>query len=781
MVRSRKSGNAELRQYKIVIMLKSINEKGKFMKHFLTFAMVFLTIVLAGCGGAKAPDYSGPAAVIPVPASMDIGTGSFAITKGASIAVEIDSEKARTVGAILAGKLEGMGVAVETGESNPAVVLTAEGADSSLGDEGYILKITDSGAVVRSSGEAGLFYGVQTLLQLGETVTEGGKTWFVLPQATVRDMPRFAWRGLMLDCSRTFWPKDVILRYIDLLAMHKMNVFHMHLTDDQGWRVEIKAYPKLTGIGAKFDARYGDQPDGFYSQDDIREIVAYAADRNVTVVPEIDIPGHMTAAVVAYPELACFKPDNLWVYPNTERPEHIANLTEDILCAGDPKTYEFLDAVMTEIIDLFPSKYIHIGGDEAPKARWEKCPKCQAMIKKQGLHNEHELQSYMTGYLADFLEKRGRKLIGWDEIIEGGLKDNAAVMYWRGWITDAPMHTLEKGNELVMSPTGHCYFDYTYDNISTEHAYGFDPLPEGAGAEADKLLLGIQANMWTHLARDVAALDRQVFPRLLSIAEVAWSPESTRDLDSFMTRLKSHYTLLDELGVSYFVPKPAGFPGTVLSSGTVEIPMINLVENGTVRYTIDSTEPTPDSPVYSGPVVIEGDGILKARTFLANGNASETKTALVQTADFASVDAAGKKQGLAYRYCEGRFETVEDIRNAKTKKAGNIGGFEVPSGSGPGVYGIHYSGYIEIPADGRYVFSVVSDDGSRLYIGDTLAVDNDGLHPAIERQGWADLKKGLYPVTLLYSEAGGGGSIDVSWEGPGFERQAIPAEMLWRE
>jgi len=439
------------------------------------------------------------------------------------------------------------------------ISLTLTETESGLGQEGYTLEADSSAIVIRADKPAGLFYGIQTLRQIWPPILErekgGDNAGLTIPCVRIRDIPRFGWRGLMLDCSRTFWDTDTVKRYIDLLALLKMNVFHLHLTDDQGWRVEISKYPRLTEVGSKFDPRYEGEINGYYSRDDIKDIVAYAADRNITIVPELDLPGHFTAALAAYPELSCTGRTDLWIYPFFKRPEGIAPLTEDILCAGDEKSYRFLEDVLGELVELFPSRYIHIGGDEAPKARWEHCKKCQAMIRKHGLKDEHELQSHMTKFMADYLESKGRKLIGWDEIMEGGLAGNAAVMYWRGWIEEAPLTALGQDNEVVMSPTTHCYFDYTYEKISTEHAYSYEPIPPGLRPDQERLILGVQANMWTHIARDRDALDSQIFPRLAAIAEVGWSPKEARDWSRFKQRLGPLCERLNLMGVSCYISR----------------------------------------------------------------------------------------------------------------------------------------------------------------------------------------------------------------------------------
>lgn len=504
---------------------------------------------------SESPDIS----VIPRPNRITPREGIFTLTSETKI---ISGPGTEALGQYLIGISESdMGFRLNhTLEKSKEglIELKLDSSLKNLGMEGYELDITPDRITLKAQHPAGLFYSIQTLRQLLMFLPEKSTSSDIessrnFPCVTITDKPRFGWRGLMIDCSRTFWNKEYIKRYIDLLAFHKMNVLHLHLTDDQGWRVEIKKYPKLTEAGSKFDSRYKGETGGYYSQDDIRELVKYAASRFVTIVPEIDLPGHFTAGIVAYPWLSCTGRDDLWIFPFDKRPEGIASLTEDILCAGNEKVFEFLEGVFDEIIELFPSRYIHIGGDEAPKVQWKKCEKCQARIRSEGLKDENELQSYMTKRIADYLESRGRTLIGWDEIIEGGLADNAAVMYWRGWIKGPDIEAVRSGSEVVMSPTTHCYFDYTYTRISTEHVYSFEPINSELTAEQTRLILGAQANMWTHIARTEEDVDRQIFPRLAAMAEVSWSEKSSRNWDNFKNRMGVHQARLKKLGVQYFV------------------------------------------------------------------------------------------------------------------------------------------------------------------------------------------------------------------------------------
>jgi hexosaminidase len=511
-------------------------------------------------------------AIIPHPAKMVVLPGVFRLAESTSILVEVGHADVRAIGEYLSTWLSGgtghrFSVEFSDRKAAPdgAILLTTAGADPSLGDEGYELVITPGSLVLRAPEAHGLFLGVQTVRQLlpprMERAEEHGdtdKTTWQIPCVRVTDKPRYRWRGMLLDCGRHFMSKEFVKRYIDLLAYHKMNVLHWHLTEDQGWRIETKKYPKLTEIGAwrgQGDECYG----GFYSQEDVKEVVAYGQSRYVTIVPEIEMPGHSVAALAAYPELSCtggpFKVSTRW------------GVHDDVYCAGSEKTFEFLEDVLSEVLELFPSQFIHIGGDECPKSRWKECKKCQARIKAEGLDDERELQSYFIRRIARFLGGRGRRLIGWDEILEGGLAPNATVQSWRGM--SGAVSAAKAGHDVISSPTSHCYLDYAQARlpgeptwmgfISLETVYSFEPTPGQLTPGQARHILGAEGNMWTEHAPQ-NRVDHQVFPRLCALAEVTWSPAKLRDWDGFTERMKTHYRRLDALGVTYF-RQPPGEPG----------------------------------------------------------------------------------------------------------------------------------------------------------------------------------------------------------------------------
>jgi hexosaminidase len=409
----------------------------------------------------------------------------------------------------------------------------------------YRMNVSARGIFVNAEYDEGVFYAVQTLRQLLPAQAEEKKLTLPLSikGALISDKARFEHRGLLLDCCRHFMSVDFIKNYIDALAYYKMNVLHWHLTEDQGWRIQIDRYPLLTEIGAwrieKDGTRYG----GFYTKEEIRDIVAYAQKRHVVIIPEIELPGHSSAAIAAYPELGCthakIEVENEW------------GVFKDIYCAGDDGTFDFLENVLEEVCELFPSPYIHIGGDEAPKYRWENCDRCQKRIKDEGLKNEAELQTYFIERIAKFLESKHKRIIGWDEILEGGIPADAMVQSWRGM--EGGEHAAQESHAVVMSPTSHCYFDYGLAATDLREVYSFDPIPESLTPSQKQFIKGGECNMWTeHAPQEL--VDGKVFPRLLALAEVLWTYPDQRNYDAFYLRVEKHYAILKAMGIT------AGFP-----------------------------------------------------------------------------------------------------------------------------------------------------------------------------------------------------------------------------
>jgi hexosaminidase len=479
--------------------------------------------------------------IIPEPAQSVPLQGSFTLTAGTSVIAPDDwSETAR----LFAGKVEevtGIKPSInQKGNVKGNIMLRKDG--SVKGSEAYELDVRPDGIEIRASAKGGAYYGLQTVAQL-LAMSENGK----IAAVSLKDRPAFTWRGVMLDVSRTFMPVNLVKRYIDLFSFYKLNTVHLHLTDDQGWRIEIKKYPLLTEVGSKFDAKYN-RMGGYYSQDDIRELVKYAGSRNITLVPEIELPGHACAALASYPWLSCagIKPE---IHTFFEGP----SVHKEILCAGKPEVYEFIFNVLDELAALFPSEYIHIGGDEAPKDEWKKCSYCQGTMKENGLKDEEELQSYFVKRIGEHLRSKNRILIGWDEIYDGGkLKGDEVLMFWRGWKAESVEKAAAGGFRIVASPTTHCYFDYDYKSIDTRKIFDYYPVPETATAEAAKNYIGVQANFWSHIDRSEANIDKQLLPRLLGLAEAAWTDQGNRNWEKFKTSAKMNSEYLRKMNFNVY-------------------------------------------------------------------------------------------------------------------------------------------------------------------------------------------------------------------------------------
>ncbi len=589
--------------------------------------------------------------LIPKPASLVQEDGMVTINKNYSIFLT-DQEKLGVNSGYLAARFKsaaGFDLPVANKAMDKAINLVLdEGLISSLGSEGYQLVAAGKSITISAGNEAGIFYGIQTLFQLlpPEIYSDKpvpGIIWAV-PSVSITDSPRFPWRGYMLDVSRHFFPVSHIYRVIDQLAYHKLNRLHLHLTDDQGWRIEIKKYPRLTDIGAwrvnredkHWNSREPQKPGeiadygGFYTQDEIRSFVQYAAERNITIIPEIEMPAHATAALASYPEFSCtgqpltVLPGGIWPCAN-------------IFCAGKEETFAFLEDVLAEVIDLFPSEMIHIGGDEAYKAEWIKCPLCQKRIRTEGLKDEHELQSYFVQRIEKFLNSKGRILIGWDEILEGGLAENAAVMSWRG--TQGGIEAAQANHPVVMSPTSHCYFDYYQGNPEMEplaiggylplaKVYSFEPVPEELAPEQGRWILGAQANLWTEYVADPGHADYMTYPRLTALAEVCWVQKESKNYDDFLARLPRQLSRYESMGINYSNSFASVEVVTNLNSANqlFEIELHSAYPGTEIRYTLDGTDPSPESLLYAAPFTLDKTATIKAMACLNGKPFSKTST-----------------------------------------------------------------------------------------------------------------------------------------------------------
>jgi hexosaminidase len=519
-------------------------------------------------------------------------TGIFRILSATTIFVENDVISAENLQAAIQ-KMHGFKLPLSKKEQSIQIRVKVDTTLAQPADY-YRLVVDKDFIEITGKSAAGGFYGTQTLLQS----IRKEQDYFMVPQMVVEDYPRFPHRGLLLDCSRHFFSVDVVKKYIDVLAFYKMNVLHWHLTDDQGWRIQIDRYPKLTEIGAWRTEPDGSRYGGFYTKDEIREVVAYAAARHITVIPEIEMPGHTQASLAAYPEYSCIgygvEVINDW------------GVFKEIYCAGNEDTFTFLENVLTEVTELFPSEYIHIGGDEAPKYRWEHCPKCQARIKAEGLADAHELQSYFIRRIEKILQAKGRKLIGWDEIMEGGLSPTATVQAWRG--VEYGVQAAEKGNKVVLSPTSHSYIDYDLKSIDLARVYSLQLLPKELTATAAANIRGAEVNMWTEHVPNESTLDQKVFPRLLALSEVAWRYDTARQFDAFAKRVMAHYPFLKKWKVDYGAESD---PLRLVASADETISLMPGSADLRLKYLINSGNWMD----YTEPIKINFTGTLTAQAF----------------------------------------------------------------------------------------------------------------------------------------------------------------------
>jgi hexosaminidase len=757
--------------------------------------------------------------LIPHPAELERGSGQFSLSRATAIALSpYADEELRSVVELWAAPLRaatGFPLPIVSGSGGQAVdgviafVLDDDGPRKatvaaglrSQEAESYLLSVTPAGIRVSAPTASGIFYATQTLRQLlpsdAEATFAAHAAAWRIPGLSIRDAPRFPYRGMHLDVGRHLFPVEFVKKYIDLLASYKMNSFHWHLTEDQGWRIEIMRYRRLTDVGAwrretivgKNSNPYvgdGRRYGGFYTQDEVREIVAYAQARHVTIIPEIEMPGHSLAALAAYPELAC-----------TDGPFEVGTrwgVFEDIYCPSE-RTFAFLEDVLLEVMELFPSPYIHIGGDEAPKARWERSDLAQEVISAEGLADEKELQSWFIRRIENFLLAHGRRLIGWDEILEGGLAPEATVMSWRGM--EGGIEAARQGHDVIMTPTAHAYFDYYQGPreqeplaiggfLPLESVYAFEPVPDELTPSEAPRVLGVQGNVWTEYMRTTDYVEYMVFPRLLAMAEVAWTPADVRDWPSFLRRLGGHLDRLEARGVNYRIPEPEGLERERLTfADTVRIELFSPVRDAVIRYTLDGGPPTPASPVYTEAlsVPVDDDGTLvAARAFLPDGRTSAWRTGRYIRTELrppAGVKAGELQPGLRYEYFESRIRSVSRLRNLDPRRSGIARMIGLPGVQREDEFGLRFTGYVQLPADGIYGFHVTSDDGSRLYIDGELVVDHDGRHTAYTQSGQVALAEGYHALTLLYFEAAGGQSLEAEIELPDGSRRPLPAAWLF--
>jgi len=576
-----------------------------------------------------------PIPIIPQPVSMVKNTGRFVLPATIGISAPASVE-VTPVTAYLKNKLQtasGRTVTVRNNASfAPIKLVLNKTENAAIGKEGYQLNITTKSIVIRANAAAGLFYGVQTLVQLLpkeiESKTAVSKVKWTVPCVSITDYPRFGWRGLMFDVSRHFFNKQEVKQYIDAMVRYKYNLLHLHLADDEGWRIEIKGLPRLTEVGAYNAKRVGyfgtfappaaNEPrtyGGFYTQEDIKEIVQYAKERFVNILPEIDVPGHSLAAVVAYPDLSCTPgAENYHVRSGEVLMDFShglppTSLVDNTLCPANEKVYEFMDKVLTQIAQLFPFEYIHLGGDECPKNFWEKSPAIKTLMQKEGLKNMEEVQSYFEKRVEKIVESKGKKFLGWDEILEGGLAPDAAVMSWRGM--KGGIEAAKMGHEVVMSPTTFAYIDYmqgdpsieskVYATLRLNKAYEFEPVPDSVDA---KLIKGGQANLWTEQVYNMRKAEYMTWPRGFAIAETLWSPKSAKNWDNFSKRVEGQFPRLETADINYAPSIYDPIVNVSRRDSTMNIALSTEVKDLDIYYSFDNSFPDRFYPKYTEPLTV---------------------------------------------------------------------------------------------------------------------------------------------------------------------------------
>ncbi len=596
--------------------------------------LLLLLFLLSALQCTQAPSSSSaPIAILPLPAQLEKGQGHFLLNEETTMVLPSDEKEWQWVAQAWQEPIKAALEVASTTEAKAGTnVIKIMKNDGLATPEAYELSISPKEIIISAASPHGAFYGVQSLLQLlpndiFAATAKPNNAWEI-PCLKIVDQPRFSYRGMHLDVARHFFEIEEVKKYIDLLAMHKMNTFHWHLTEDQGWRIEIKKYPKLTEVGGfrngTLIGHYNDQPHqfdgqrygGFYTQEQVKEVVQYAAERFITVIPEIELPGHAQAAIAAYPELGCTG-EKLEVW-------QLWGVSDNVFCPTE-KTFAFLEDVLEEVMALFPGEYIHIGGDECPKTQWKESAFCQQLMKREGLEDEFALQSYFIQKIEAFINSKGKKIIGWDEILEGGLAPNATVMSWRG--IEGGIEAAKSGHDVIMTPTTHCYFDYYQSDhpeeplaigglIPLQKVYDYEPIPEELKEEEAVFVKGTQGNLWTEYIPNFEKLVYMAYPRACALAEVAWSPAAAKNFTDFTSRLSHHLQRLDQKGYT-----PANHLYDLASSiqpngEAVVLEWSTLAPDAQIYYTLDGSTPTTQSSLYTEPIKITAAAQLSAQAFV---------------------------------------------------------------------------------------------------------------------------------------------------------------------
>lgn len=714
--------------------------------------------------------------LVPYPAELAWQEGNFTLQKGMEIRYQ-DASLQKAMEYLQQVVADATGLQLQLKQEEEARNGIYFEIDSTMGQKDrYRLLVSDDGIRVEAATPRSALLAVQTLHQLLPLEANGES--IRIPAVTIADQPFWEWRGMMLDVSRHFWNKEEVKRFLDMMAYYKFNKFHWHLTDDQGWRIEIKKYPLLTEQGAWRLYNNHDRgcislsdkesnPDyaipreklrpvgdtvvygGFYTQEDIREIVAYAGDRGIDVIPEIDMPGHFTSAIASYPEITCFGKAG-W-----------GTTFSAPLCPGKEQALEFCKNVFAEVFQLFPYHYVHVGGDEVEKANWIKCPDCQARMRREKLKDEKELQSWFIRQMESFFHAHGKEMIGWDEIIEGGLSESAIVMWWRTWAGNAVQIATAQGNEVVLTPNSHFYFDYKQDHSTLRKLYEFNPVPKGLTPGQRALIKGVQANTWAEWIPSFERLEYLTVPRIAALSELAWRSDTARHWEEFYPRLLQQFKYWDMKGVNYRpldlnnVNTVNSFVGEAKVKWEYDLPEVEI------RYTTDGSIPDRSSALYTGPFKLNETTDFTIRFFRPDGSAADiVKTRYKKEEYRPGVKVEQEKTGLQCEWHEAVINKCETMDELPVRQTYIVEQIEVPEGVN-GKRALCFTGYLNIAEEGIYTFSLASDDGSKLLIAGEVVVDNDGPHGPTELKGQMALGKGLHPLKLYYFDMNNGGFISL--------------------
>lgn len=766
-----------------------------FKKCRLTCALLLgalLQLAVAAHAQDAAPGRYG---IIPYPQQLVPQAGEFVITARTKLVQpgKVFSNEASQLQTLIK---QGLGQALPAGTKPGAGTIVLRQDAQLAGDEDYTLQISTQAIEIGAKTPTGMFRAIQSLRQLMPVAVEGTPTKLAkiaIPAANIKDHPTYDWRGMHLDVSRHFFSLDYLKKFIDVLALYKMNKFHIHLTDDQGWRIEIKKYPLLTEKGAWREFNNQDSacmqkaktnPDmaidashiihkdgktlygGFYTQAQMKELIAYAAARHVEIIPEIDMPGHMMAAIKQYPFLSCeggVKWGPLFTTP---------------ICPCKETTFEFAENVFTEIAALFPSQYIHLGADEVDRSTWESFPGVEDFMKAHGLKDVAELQSYFVKRMEVFFNSKGKKLIGWDEILEGGVSQTAVVMYWRSWVPSAPVHAAKNGNFVIMTPGNPLYFDAIPDRNSVSNVYHFEPVPKALTAEEAKYIIGAQANIWSEMIPSEKRADFMYMPRMTALAEVLWTHKD--DFDGYSQRLMTQYKRLDKMKVNYRMPDLEGFTEENVFVGKTKLEIKKPSPEMTIRYTTDGSAPTVRSSEFPKDYIVPGKISLRIAAFKPDGVHGEIYTLNYRPQQFLKpVEVSGLQQGLKLAYFNGAYKGVTTVTGTPDS-TGYVSNVIMPDSMGHGgkAFGALLNGYINVPETAIYSFFLTADDGANLYIDDEKVVDNDGWHAPLQKSGQVALEKGLHRIEVKFVEGGGGYTLKLEYRVNGGKIGKVPDEWL---